>query len=80
MSASEREKLEVVYEIKEHIGVITAFPTGWNKELNVVAWNEGIPKYDIRDWDPEHEHMSRGVTLHNAEMKRVIELLGDREI
>jgi len=30
MSASEREKLEVVYEIKEHIGVITAFPTGWN--------------------------------------------------
>lgn len=80
MAASEREKMEVVYEIKEHIGVITAFPTGWNKELNVVAWNEGVPKYDIRDWDAEHEHMSRGVTLHNAEMKKVVELLGDREI
>jgi hypothetical protein len=80
MATSEREKLEVVYEIKEHIGVITAFPTGWNKELNVVAWNEGVPKYDIRDWDAEHEHMSRGVTLHNVEMKRVIELLGERDI
>lgn len=80
MAASEREKMEVVYEIKEHIGIITAFPTGWNKELNVVAWNEGVPKYDIRDWDAEHEHMSRGVTLHNAEMKKVVDLLGDREI
>jgi hypothetical protein len=80
MAASEKDKMEVVYEIKEHIGVITAFPTGWNKELNVVAWNEGVPKYDIRDWDAEHEHMSRGVTLHNGEMRKVVELLSQREI
>jgi hypothetical protein len=80
MATSEREKVDVVFEIKEHIGVITAFPTGWNKELNIVAWNEGVPKYDIRDWDADHEHMSRGVTLHNAEMKKVMELLDGREI
>lgn len=79
MVASEKDKMEVVYEIKEHIGVITAFPTGWNKELNIVAWNEGVPKFDIRDWDQDHEHMSRGVTLHNAEMKKVVELLQDRK-
>ena len=79
MSTSEKEKTEVVFEIKEHIGVITGYPTGWNKELNMVAWNEGSAKYDIRDWDQEHQHMSRGVTLHPDEMKRVVEFLAERE-
>lgn len=75
----EREKTEVVYEVREHIGVITAYPTGWTKELNVVAWNGGSPKYDIRDWDPEHLHMSRGVTLHPDEMQKVVEMLSERD-
>jgi len=79
MATNEKEKMEVVYDIKEHIGIITAFPTGWNKELNIVAWNEGVPKFDIRDWDADHEHMSRGVTLHGAEMKKMVEMVKDRE-
>ena len=42
---------EVRFEIVEHIAVLTEQPTGWKKELNLVAWNEREPKYDIRDWD-----------------------------
>ena len=66
---------EVMFEIKKHIGVITEHPTGWKKELNLVSWNGNAPKYDIRDWSPDHEYMSRGITLAKTEMKRVVELV-----
>lgn len=69
---------EVTFEITESIGVIASYPTGWKKELNLVSWNGGNAKYDIRDWDPSHEHMSRGVTLHEKEMKRIVEMMRDR--
>ena len=66
---------EVTFEIKKHIGVIAEHETGWRKELNLVAWNGNSPKYDIRDWSPDHEQMGRGITLYEAEMKRVVELM-----
>lgn len=54
-------------EIKEHIGIIAESKNGWTKELNLVSWNDNEPKYDIRDWDPKHEKMSRGITLTEEE-------------
>lgn len=66
---------EVTFEIKKHIGVITEHETGWQKELNLVSWNGNYPKYDIRDWSPNHEQMGRGITLTKTEMKRVAELM-----
>ena len=32
-----------------------------------MSWNDNDPKYDIRDWDPKHEKMSRGITLTEEE-------------
>lgn len=72
------QKNEVVYEIKEHIGVIAQYQTGWQKEINLVSWNGNTAKYDIRDWDEEHVHMSRGITLSESEIEKVRELLDDR--
>lgn len=66
---------DVMFEIKKHIGIITEHETGWRKELNLVSWNGNYPKYDIRDWSPGHEQMGRGITLYEAEMKRVVELM-----
>lgn len=63
---------EVAYEIVERIGVINRYPTGWSKEINMVSWNGGAAKYDIRDWDPDHERMSRGVTLTEQEFARMM--------
>lgn len=77
---TESERNEIVFDIKERIGVIKPYPTGWNKELNLVSWNGSSAKYDIRDWDPGHEHMSRGITLHPEEMRKVLALLKDREV
>ena len=70
---------EVRFEIVEHIAVLTEQPTGWKKELNLVAWNDREPKYDIRDWDPEHERMSKGITLLPEEMHRIVEAMVDRD-
>jgi hypothetical protein len=51
------------YEITEHIDIISESPKGWTKELNLISWNNREPKYDLRDWAPEHEKMGKGITL-----------------
>lgn len=32
---------------------------GWTKEINMVSWNEHDPKYDIREWAPDHSRMGK---------------------
>ena len=54
---------ELKYEIMETIAVLSESPKGWTKELNLVSWNGREAKYDIRDWAPDHEKMTKGVTL-----------------
>ena len=63
------------YEIVEHLGVLSESNKGWTKELNKVSWNGAEPKYDIRDWAPDHEKMGKGVTLTDDEVKALKELL-----
>ena len=70
---------EVTYEIVEEIGIISSQATGWTKELNIVAWNGGQGKYDIREWSPQHDRMSRGITLNEQEMRMILDLLRRRE-
>lgn len=73
MRPREQEQ-EYSLKIVEHIGVISQTVTGWNKELNIINWG-GKDKYDIRDWDENHERLSRGVTLTADEMRQLITLL-----
>ncbi len=63
------------FEITKSIGVLSESAKGWTKELNMVSWNGGEPKYDIRDWSPDHEKMGKGVTLTEEEAKKLKELL-----
>ena len=65
---------EITVEIKKHFGVISTNSMGWTKELNIVAWNKGKPKYDIREWSPDHERMSRGITLTDDEALKLSQL------
>lgn len=64
----------ITFEIKEHLGVITRFESGWCRELNIISWNGAAAKYDIRDWDPHHERMKKGVTLYEGEMRKLVDL------
>ncbi len=66
---------EIKYEIVKELGVISESAKGWTKELNLISWNEKAPKYDIRDWAPEHEKMGKGVTLTKEEAQKLSELL-----
>ncbi|MCD8347124.1 MAG: hypothetical protein LUD16_04050 [Lachnospiraceae bacterium] len=67
---------DIKYEIKERIGEISTSPKGWSKELNLISWNGAAPKYDIRDWAPEHEKMGKGITLTEEEARKLYEILG----
>ena len=67
---------DIKYEITEEIGVLSTSAKGWNKELNKVSWNDGSPKFDIRDWSPEHEKMGKGITLTEEEARQLYDLLG----
>ena len=59
---------EITFEIKETLGVLSDSAKGWTKELNLISWSGREPKYDIREWDPEHEKMGKGVTLSKEEL------------
>lgn len=63
------------YDIVKHIGVLSENAKGWTKEINLISWNGAAPKYDIRDWAPEHEKMGKGVTLTAEEIQKLKEIL-----
>jgi hypothetical protein len=66
---------EIKFEIVKSVGVLSESSRGWKKELNLVKWNDRDAKYDIRDWSPQHDKMSKGVTLTQEEAKKLKELL-----
>lgn len=66
---------EFHYEIVEEIGVLSTNAQGWRKELNLVSWNGRPPKFDLRDWAPNHEKMGKGLTLTNEELAELKKIL-----
>lgn len=66
---------EISYDIVEELGVLSTSSGGWQKELNKISWNGRAPKYDLRDWAPDHAKMGKGVTLSEAELTALKELL-----
>lgn len=66
---------EIKYDIVEELGVLSEGSKGWRKEVNKISWNGAEPKYDIRDWAPNHEKMGKGVTLTEDEAAKLKELL-----
>ena len=70
----------ITYEIVMQLGVISQSRSGWAKELNLVSWNDQPPKYDIRDWSPDHSQLGRGVTLSREELLALRDLLNQWEL
>ena len=67
---------DIKYEIIEELGVLSESAKGWKKELNLISWNGAEPKYDLRDWAPNHEKMGKGFTLNEEEVKTLYKILG----
>lgn len=63
---------ELKYEITQEIAILSENAKGWTKELNMVSWNEREPKFDIREWSPDHAKMGKGITLTQEEMEVLV--------
>jgi len=72
---------QIRVDILEHIGTlerITNREELWTKEINLASWNGRTPKIDVRDWNSDHERMSRGVTLTEEEARILTDCLCTR--
>ena len=71
---------EIKYDIVKELGIVSEGSAGWSKELNLISWNGREPKYDLRDWSPEHAKMGKGITLSKDELRGLKELLNSIDI
>lgn len=46
----------------------------------MVSWNEREPKYDIREWSPDHSKMGKGITLTADELADLKNLLAELDL
>ena len=68
---------DIKYDIVEELGIVSENAKGWRKELNKISWNGAEPKYDLRDWAPDHEKVGKGITLSADEAQELFKLLED---
>ena len=64
---------DIKYDIVEEIGVLSENAKGWRKEINRISWNGATPKYDIRDWAPEHKRLVRELPYHRKKWKNYMQ-------
>lgn len=69
---------EIKCDIIDSIGILSKAKGGWTKELNLISWNDGEPKYDIRQWAPDHAKMGKGISLSDEEARELLALLKKR--
>ena len=60
---------EIKYEVVQRIAVLSERPRGWERQLNLISWNDGEPKYDIRDWSPDGTRMGKGWTIRRISLR-----------
>ena len=71
---------EIKYELVEKIGIVSEGNNGWNKELNLIKWNEREAVYDIRTWSPDREKMGKGITISVEEAKVLRDMLNGLDL
>ena len=71
---------ELKFEITKHLGVLSENAKGWTKELNMVSWNDREPKFDLREWSPEHDRMGKGITLTEEDISALKKILEDTDL
>lgn len=70
------EKKEIEFKIVKHIADLTdPSEKGWKKEVNLVQWNGGKTKLDIRDWNQDHTRCGKGASLSSGECDILYEAL-----
>ena len=69
---------QITWEIKRHLAVLNKNEkSGWTREANLISWNGGPEKLDIRDWKPDHSKMSKGLALTSDEARALHRVLDE---
>lgn len=69
---------EIKFEIVEELGTLgERSEKGWQMEVNVVSWNGGAEKIDIRAWLEDHSKCTKGIRLSDEEAAELAEILTD---
>jgi len=71
---------DIKFEIVKKIGDLSKTSKGWEKQLNLISWNDREPKYDIREWSPDGQTMGKGVTLTKEELLALRDLLNNMDL
>ena len=74
---------EIKYEIVQKIAVLSQRPRGWERQLNLISWHDGEPKYDIRAWSPDGRRMGKGISMSAEELgvlKGILEEMDEIEV
>ena len=58
----------ITFTIEEELCDLSVATNGWKKQLTYTSWNNREPKFDLRSWTPEHEAMTKGITLTKEEL------------
>ena len=72
---TEMQNMKVRYVVKLRLGELSKGKNGWSKQANIIKWNNGLFKLDIRDWNGDKQQMRRGITLTKSEAEKLISLL-----
>ena len=68
---------EIQFVRNKKYGTVGTGKNGWAKEVCNVSWNQKGPKLDLREWSPDYQKMSRGITLTKQEAKRLLSILAN---
>lgn len=77
------DRKEFNFEIKEHLGTLTADPEQKiTKELNFVSWNECKPGYELRSWKQTENGKQplKGITLSLDELRALRKCLNGLDL
>ncbi len=74
------KNMKIEPEILKNYGVLSTRKNGWTRELNLVSWSGDPEKYDLRDWDPEHEHAGKCGTYTAEELRNLRDILNQMDL
>lgn len=67
------QKPTIRREIGERFGMIKK--TDQNIEINIVSWNGGMKKLDIRPWSTDGKYVKKGITFNREEFYSLMDIL-----
>lgn len=79
--STKEKKDELSYKVIEKFGQLDS-DSRMPKELRLISWNGGEPKYDIRGWSVNEdgsEKMTKGITLDAEELQSLYEILKEMD-